>query len=79
MSDREDQKRKWQIPGSRLINIGIQQSFWKNRISLGFQIDNLFNKDNFMEFKNPLPGRTFKIKLRFNWFKNESSGGAMGI
>lgn len=27
-----------------------------------------------MEFKKPLQGRTFKIKLRFNWFGDESSG-----
>ena len=32
-----------------------------------------------MEFKKPLQGRTFKINLRFNWFGDESSGGAMSL
>ena len=31
-----------------------------------------------MEFKKPLQGRTFKVKLRFNLFRDKTSGGAMG-
>lgn len=79
MSDREDQKHKWLIPGSHIVTIGIQQSFWKNRCSLSGEIENLFNKENYMEYKNPLAGRSFKIKLRFNIFKDQLSGGAISL
>ncbi|HCC51064.1 MAG TPA: TonB-dependent receptor [Porphyromonadaceae bacterium] len=78
MSDLPEQKKKWLIPQSHLVTAGFQQSFWKNKISLGFEVENIFNDESYMEFKKPLQGRTFKIKFRFNWFGDESSGGAMG-
>jgi len=79
MSDLPEQKKKWLIPRSHLFTAGFQQSFWKNKTSLGFEAENIFNQESFMEFKKPLQGRTFKLKLRFNWFGDESSGGAMGL
>lgn len=79
MSNLPEQRKKWLIPRSHLFTAGFQQSIWKNKVSLGFEVENIFNKESYMEFKKPLQGRTFKIKLRFNWFGDESSGGAMSL
>lgn len=78
LSKRADERKKWEIPASHTLTIGVQQSFWKNRISLAAEIENIFDNEVFMEFKRPLPGRVFKVKLRFNLFKDEYVGGAMG-
>lgn len=79
LSDLPEQRKKWSIPKSHIFTAGLQQSFWKNKISLGFEVENIFNQQSFMEFKKPLQGRTFKIKLRLNWFGDETSGGAMSL
>ncbi len=79
MSNLPDQRQKWLIPASHIMTAGFQQSFWDNKISLGVELENIFNKEHYMEFKKPLQGRTFKIKLRFNWFSDDSSGGAMSL
>ena len=79
MSTLPDQRKKWPIPSNDLFTIGLQQSFWHNNISLSFEVENIFNKENYMEFKMPLQGRTFKVKLRFNLFRDKISGGAMSL
>lgn len=79
MSTLPDQRKKWLIPSNDLFTIGLQQSFWHNNISLSFEVENIFNKENYMEFKMPLQGRTFKVKLRFNLFRDKISGGAMSL
>ena len=79
VSTDETSRAKWSIPTSHIMNIGIQQSFLDNQLSVGFEVENIFDSYSFQEFRLPLQGRTFKIKLRFNWFKNKLSGGAMGI
>ena len=48
-------------------------------MSLSFELENVFNKENYMEFKMPLPGRTLKAKLRFNLFRDKLAGGAMSL
>ena len=79
MSTLPDQRKKWLIPSNDLFTIGLQQSFWHNNISLSFEVENIFDKENYMEFKMPLQGRTFKMKLRFNLFRDKVSGGAMSM
>ena len=79
MSTLPDQRKKWLIPSNDVFTIGLQQSFWNNNISLSFEVENIFDKENYMEFKMPLQGRTFKMKLRFNLFRDKVSGGAMSM
>ena len=79
MSTLPDQRKKWLIPSNDVFTIGLQQSFWHNNISLSFEVENIFDKENYMEFKMPLQGRTFKMKLRFNLFRDKVSGGAMSM
>lgn len=79
MSSLPEQRKKWIIPSSHLFTVGLQQSFWHNNVSLGCEIENIFNKESYMEFKKPLQGRTFKVKLRFNLFRDKTSGGAMSL
>ena len=79
MSTLPDQRKKWLIPSNDLFTMGLQQSFWHNNISLSFEVENIFDKENYMEFKMPLQGRTFKAKLRFNLFRDKISGGAMSL
>ena len=75
MSSLPEQRKKWIIPSNDVFTIGLQQSFWHNNISLSCEVENLFDKENYMEFKMPLQGRTFKTKLRFNLFRDKTSGG----
>lgn len=79
MSTLSDQRKKWIIPSNDVFTIGLQQSFWHSNISLSFEVENIFDKENYMEFKMPLQGRTFKTKLRFNLFRDKTSGGAMSL
>jgi putative mxcH len=79
MSSLPEQRKKWIIPSNDIFTIGLQQSFWHNNISLSCEVENLFDKENYMEFKMPLQGRTFKTKLRFNLFRDKTSGGAMSL
>ena len=79
MSTLSYQRKKWIIPSNDVFTIGLQQSFWHNNISLSFEVENIFDKENYMEFKMPLQGRTFKTKLRFNLFRDKTSGGAMSL
>jgi len=79
MSTLPDQRKKWLIPSNDVFTIGLQQSFWNNNISLSFEVENIFDKENYMEFKMQLQGRTFKMKLRFNLFRDKVSGGAMSM
>ena len=79
MSSLPEQRKKWIVPSSHIFTVGLQQSFWHNNISLGCEVENLFDKENYMEYKKPLQGRTFKAKLRFNLFRDKVSGGAMSL
>ena len=79
MSSLAEERRKWRIPSNDIFTIGLQQSLWHNNMSLSLELENVFNKENYMEFKMPLPGRTLKAKLRFNLFSDKLSGGAMSL
>jgi outer membrane receptor protein involved in Fe transport len=79
MSDRKDQEYLWMIPACRNLSLGIQQSFIKNQLSLCIEVRNLLDEPQFNNLKMPLAGRTFNIKLRYNWFRDKSEGGAMAF
>ena len=79
MSSLAEERRKWRIPSNDVFTIGLQQSLWHNNMSLSLELENVFNKENYMEFKMPLPGRTLKAKLRFNLFRDKLAGGAMSL
>lgn len=79
LSDRKDQQYRWEIPACHNLSAGIQQSFIKNQLSLCFEVSNILNVQQYNNYKMPLPGRTFNLKLRFNWFREKSEGGAMAF
>lgn len=39
MSNLPEQRKKWLIPRSHLFTAGFQQSIWKNKVSLGFEVE----------------------------------------
>jgi outer membrane cobalamin receptor len=79
MSDRKDQEYLWMIPACRNLSTGVQQSFFNNQLSLCVEVRNILDTPQFNNLKMPLPGRTFNIKLRYNWFRDKSEGGAMAF
>lgn len=79
LSSQKDQKVKWTIPAYYNFSAGIQQSFFKNQLSVCFYVNNILDKTIYNDYKMPLPGRTFGIKIRYNWFKDKSEGGAMQL
>lgn len=52
------------VPRKWIFYIGTKCSFY-NRFHMNFEIHNLFNKRAWAEFRYPLPGRTFHLKLRY--------------
>ena len=80
MSNLPEQRKKWLIPRSHLFTAGFQQSIWKNKVSLGFEVENIFNKESYMEFKKPFT-RSYFLKLNYDLigFGDESSWGAMSL
>ncbi|MBE9488362.1 MAG: TonB-dependent receptor [Bacteroidetes bacterium] len=79
LTSQKSQKTKWTIPAYHNYSIGIQQSFLKNEMSLCLAVNNIFNATIYNDYKMPLPGRTFSIKLRYNWFRDKSERGAMQL
>jgi outer membrane receptor protein involved in Fe transport len=79
LSDRKEQEFRWMIPACHNLSIGVQQSFLKNKISFCFTVDNIFDTQQYNNLKMPLAGRSFKIKIRYNWFRDKSEGGAMSF
>ncbi|MEM9856477.1 MAG: TonB-dependent receptor [Bacteroidota bacterium] len=58
-----NQKRT--IPAALTHNIGLEHSIWDDKLSLGLELRNLSDELVINNFNNPLPGRTFRIKLRY--------------
>lgn len=52
------------IPERWNMNIGVRQSF-NRHYNLSFEIHNLLDKEQWSEFRYPLPGRTLHFKLRY--------------
>ena len=78
-TNRADQKHLWEIPSYYTLNFGFQQSFFGNELALNFEVSNLTDATVYNSYRLPLPGRTFRIKLLYNWFKDKSEEGAMGF
>jgi outer membrane receptor protein involved in Fe transport len=53
------------IPTSFVQDVGIEQGFFDNRITLSTEIHNLTDSRVINVLNNPLPGRTFRVKLRY--------------
>lgn len=58
-------KNSLAVPTKQIWNLGMHQSFGKH-ISIGAEVRNLFDKKNWAEYRYPLPGRTFHMKLIYN-------------
>ncbi len=69
----------WKIPSYHTFNLGLQQSFLDNKLALNFEVNNITNQTVLNNFRLPLPGRTYRLKLIFNWFRDKSEQGAMGF
>lgn len=53
------------IPSSFMQDVGVEQGFLDNRITLSTEIHNLSDSRVINVLNNPLPGRTFRVKLRY--------------
>ncbi len=60
-----DIETKLTIPNQFLNTIGVSYSLPRNTISASFEVQNLFNRDSFDNFKIQKPGRSFHVKLRY--------------
>jgi len=56
---------KRRIPRSFTIDLGIEHSFLEQRLFISGKISNLTDAKVLSEFNQPLPGRSFAIKLRY--------------
>ena len=74
-----EQNRKWRVPSYMTIDLGFQQSFLDNQISIAAEVTNLLDDNVYNDYKLPLEGRMFSLKLRYNWFRDHSQGGAMAF
>jgi len=53
------------IPQAFTVDVGLEHSFKNQQYILGLQVNNVGDADIISEFKRPLPGRTYAIKLRY--------------
>lgn len=60
-----DIETKLTIPNQFLNTVGFSYSLPKSTISTSFEVQNLFNRDSFDNFKIQKPGRSFHLKLRY--------------
>lgn len=58
---------KRRIPRSFLLDMGLEYSFFNQRLFLSCKVKNLTNARALSEFNRPLPGRSFGAKLRYIW------------
>lgn len=59
----ENTKRR--LPRSLTFDIGFEHSFMNQRLFLSGKINNITNAKVLSEFNRPLPGRNFRMKLRY--------------
>lgn len=52
------------VPEKVNYNVGLQQSLGRH-CQIGFEIRNILNKENWAEYRYPLPKRTFHLKLKY--------------
>lgn len=65
-----DPSLKNSIPAQFINHLGISLLHHKSKISLAFDINNVFNALIYDNFKVQLPGRVYSLKLRIYHFKN---------
>lgn len=58
---------KRRIPRSLLLDIGLEYSFFNQRLFVSGKVNNLTNARVLSEFNYPLPGRSFGAKIRYIW------------
>ena len=56
------------IPSAWTHHLGVEHSVWNDKLSCGLELRNITNELVINNFNNPLPGRTFRIKLRYTTF-----------
>jgi len=56
---------KRRIPRNTTVDLGFEQSFLNQRLFLSGKIKNLTDAKVLSEFNQPLPGRSFALKLRY--------------
>ena len=61
------------IPNQHLVNTGFLASFPEKRISLGFDIKNLLNKDIYDNYRVQRAGRSFNFKINYTIYANEKN------
>lgn len=59
------QLEKRRIPTSFVIDLGVEHSFFHQRLYLSAKVKNLTNRRVLSEYNRPLPGRSFGVKLRY--------------
>ncbi|MCL3781977.1 TonB-dependent receptor [Prolixibacteraceae bacterium JC049] len=59
------------IPQSLTFNVGWEHSFLNQSVFLSLQANNITNETVISEFKRPLPGRNFGMKIRYVWKKDK--------
>ncbi|WP_373514752.1 TonB-dependent receptor domain-containing protein, partial [Persicitalea sp.] len=64
-----DPALKNSIPSQFVNHLGVSVLHYKSRISLALDVNNLFNRLIYDNFKVQLPGRTYNLKLRIYQFK----------
>lgn len=58
---------QYSLPGYIVSNAGIQYSFFKGRLRLGFEARNIFDTKYQSMPSRPMPGRSFNSSLTFNF------------
>lgn len=53
------------IPSSISLDAGLEQSFGNGRWTVTAKVKNLLDRDLYSEYNQPLPGRSFSLKLRY--------------
>ena len=53
------------IPSSISLDAGLEQSFGNGRWTVTVKVKNLLDRDLYSEYNQPLPGRSFSLKLRY--------------
>ena len=56
---------KRRIPRSTTFDLGFEHSFMNQRLFLSGKIKNLTDAAVLSEFNQPLPGRSFAVKIRY--------------
>ncbi len=59
--------QKNRIPRSLVFNVGLEHSLRNETIFIALQANNINNAEVVSEFRRPLPGRNYGLKIRYIW------------